>query len=233
MAQYRETYGAISSNSSIDETIYRCLDDLPESVAHEVAKRLIKQRSELGDPAYNTFGELLAGAYLARQGIQIEYEREFEAPTPGSKGPTPDWTTASSKGGPPRLIVDVVTHYPPQGARDQLAKGGFSIRFVDDGKRLYDKIDEKAGKYSVLASKHNSPLVVAIHSHFAAGIFPDQIDDILLDPVIAERTDLSGVVFFEGRSARPRVPVDYYFSFHPHPTGSRAYKLKPEVWRSR
>src|SRR5439155_19552720 len=92
--------------------IYQCFELLSEADARVFAKKFNEQRKDLHQ-VMHTFRELLAGAFIAGQGFQPEYE-------PNIDGQTPDWRFLDRSGGR-SFIMDVVNFHTDKKTEDEQA----------------------------------------------------------------------------------------------------------------
>ena len=79
------------------------IDELLEAFDESSQKRFLKKYNSDRPSQNNLLNELYIGNFLARTGISIEYDRNFD-------GKTPDWTFVQD--GHPKCIVEVFTLNP-------------------------------------------------------------------------------------------------------------------------
>jgi len=167
----------------------------------------------------NLFHELLFGGHLGRHGFAIEYERNFA-------GRTPDWTIMES--GKPRCIVESVTHHETAEIHGKLeGANSTGVVWIDDTKRLFDKVDTKSGAYGKLVEKEGISLVASVFLSFLSGVYADEVKEIV-DRELSHRPELSGVLVGEHDGAG-----GYLFHYNPNPAAARPFGIPAAKWNWR
>lgn len=212
----------IAGNPAVDRTIRKCLGEIPVSVARVVERRLRSVATD--DDGMHTFHELLIGAYLARCGWTVEYERLID-------GKTPDWTLIED--GDARGIIDVVTYHLARSLEDYLkemsAKRGTAAYWPENEQKMFGALDGKASNYDALATRRGIPFVVSIFTKFEVGASPDEIMQVLAGEgrIFEQRPALSGVLFAREETGK------FGFTYFPNPTAALPIALPPERWSPR
>lgn len=217
MPNYREIYGALNPrNTSVNDTMLTCLELLPESEAHKVAKRLKHQWEAGGNEAEHTYHELILGAFLAENGCAVVYELPLE-------GKTPDWTVVQADP-TPRAIIEVSNHRldfeQEQRMFAQHAQGEVGIAYPDNIARLYARFDQKAGAYAALLRGHALPYVVAVFGNFFAAVDHEEVRTAIFGDskdrpsAFAERPVLAGAYFFQESGVNRSYVMTYIANPH-------------------
>ena len=195
-------YGQIAGNHSINAMIYQCFELLSEADARVFVKKFNEQRKDVHQ-VMHTFRELLAGAFVAGQGFQPEYEPDID-------GQTPDWRFLDRSGGR-SFIMDVA---------GQIWSGWLKPKT----ERLYSSLGGKAAKYKNLVENHRCPYVISIHPLFAAYLTTDHIRDCTSPPdgIFPHYREVSGILVFEesGIPFSPARTAAYRFTYLANPFGA-------------
>lgn len=224
MPNYREIYGSLNPrNRSVNDTMFTCLELLPEAEAHKIAKRLKHQWDAGGNDAEHTYHELLLGAFLAENGGAVVYELPWA-------GKTPDWTVVNAER-TPRAIIEVSNHRldyeQEQRMFAQHARGEVGIAYPDNVARLHARFDQKAGAYAALVHQHAIPYVVAVFGNFFAAVDREEVRTALFGDskdrpsAFAERPVLAGAYFFQESG----VDRSYVMTYIANPHALRPIEL--------
>jgi hypothetical protein len=193
-------YGQIAESTKINEAIYDCFDLLDEKEQKKFVKKF-KDNPHDQIHVMHTFRELLLGAYLSANGLNVESERNI-------CGKTPDWSILDSSSNV-TAIVEAVTHHLDRKAEDELLEQKRAGKNVlsywpngndPDHRRVYSHIKDKADKYKEIVSELKVPYVVSIFIDFLAVIDVQEVKDCLMsgdEPLFKLYPDLSGVLHFE------------------------------------
>ena len=155
-----------------------------------------KFRKEFDNPAGNEhqgqhkFRELLAGAFLARQGFTAQYE-------PPMLGQTPDWHFRREGTG--EFIAEFRNLQSPEKLRAEQERrvdgdvGMWAGMIPDSAGRLWQAMQAKAGKYKRLATQTGLPYVVIVHGLFTACLGREEVEACILPPdgLFAEFPEMS------------------------------------------
>jgi hypothetical protein len=188
------------------------------------------------------FRELLAGAFIARQGFTPRYEPDID-------GRTPDWHFKSNGLG--EFIAEFRNFHSPESVRSeqQRALDGEAPRLwsgvmQDNTRRLWQAMQLKAGKYKAIATQLDVPYVVIVHGLFTAALMPGEVEACILpaDGLFEDYPDMSGVfhmcerpykstatIYHDGVRlvVEPKPPdmsdseAGYRFDFYPNPKANR------------
>jgi hypothetical protein len=168
------------------------------------------------------FRELLAGAFLARQGFTPRY-------TPVIRGQTPDWHFKREAVG--EFIAEFRNFQSPDKIRDEQKRAleGDGVRtwcgwMPDNTDRLWKSMLSKAGKYKNLAIQTASPYVVIVHGLFTACLLPGEVEACILssDGLFADYPDMSGVYhMYEKGNCISDLAAGYHFDFYANPNARR------------
>lgn len=204
-------FGVIAGSEAINTRIYAALehihpDDAPKIVA--------KFRCTSDKQRFHAFRELLVGAHLRANGLEVRYERKM-------LGKTPDWTLLVA--GDAVELIDVATIHQRKALDAEIGRT-LAAGLIWSGwpgipsEHIYGKVDAKAGAYAELAASVGVAYTIFLHGEFTACLDADDIKKVLLadDGVFATRPHLSGVGFFTHRNG-----VDCY-SYFKNPRGNRA-----------
>lgn len=185
-------FGVISGNSAINSRIYTALEHLHPD---DVPKIVTKFKNTTDTQRFHTFRELLVGAHLRANGLDVRYER-----TVGGK--TPDWTLVDAQGDALEL-VDVATIHQRNVLETEMGRTLAAGRTWSGwpgvpAEHISRKVDEKAGAYAGLAATMRVAYSVFLHGEFTACLDPGDIEEVLSGEggVFATRNHLSGVGFF-------------------------------------
>lgn len=210
---FRAEFGEFTPNKSIDQTIHRCLEVLPEHTSRRIGKKILHDAAQSDpDAPLHIFRDLIVGAHLTEEGHLVDYERKVE-------GKTPDWSILREDESV-ECVLDVFTLEPSKHLH----------------KNIVDKIDEKAGRYKPVATALQIPFVVIMFGHFFAGLFPDEVEELARDKQISEeRPTLAGIYFMEDknyflRTQPGRLHTRYRFHYFPNPHATHPVRLPDGDW---
>jgi hypothetical protein len=122
--------------------------------------------------------ELIVGSFIQGQGFTPCFE-------PALDDQTPDWLFKGTEGGA-SFFSEVANFQVDESVRWDMQKvlrtsyiwcGSLS----DNGQRLYQTINTKAGKYKGVAESHDLPFVVFLYTYFDAFVSPAEVRRCLLD----------------------------------------------------
>jgi hypothetical protein len=189
---------------SVQSSIPPALSYLCERDQRAFAKKFSEQSGN-NDQAMHTFRELLAGAFMARQGYTPFYE-------PSIDGLTPDWLFR--RAGQEEFIADVVNFHVARTIESKLERAfdegqTWCGEIPDQSQRLHSSLWEKAGKYKNLAAQKSMPYVVFIFGWLNAIIEPDQVETCLVgaEGLFNDYTTLSGVYHMRERTYKTKAEV--------------------------
>ncbi len=195
------TYGQLTGNTSINETIYRCFEHISEDDARLFVRKFRDQLAD-NDQVMHTFRELLVGGFLGANGLNVANDRTLG-------GKTPDWSILASDG---HLsgVVELVNFHTSKAIEDEInecrAVGRVWVgRIGPHAARLSDRIREKAAKYKRSVEQAKVPYVVSVFSEFTAGLDLEEVQRCLFDEengLFRLYPSVSGLLFFEERTGR-------------------------------
>lgn len=214
-------YGQLAPNKSINRLIYHCFEYLCEEDERKFVKAFRKQPLD-SDQKMHTFRELILGAYLSSNGLEVRHHYAVG-------GKTPDWCILDDNSAVIG-IVEVVTFHIDIDSESKLETQSKAVQYIgayvwpdadkdkDNLDRLYDRIWYKAQVYRALAEELEVPCVVAVFGEFKAGVNLEEVEHCLLDEetgLFDKYPDMSGVLYFEdAREGFPFVP--FYYRPNPH-----------------
>ena len=144
-----------------------------------------------GNEREHVFWELVVGAYLANQGLEVEYERRLDRKTP-------DWCLLDSRGAV-ETVIEVATLRAPyqqeMEIRQSLGEGRIHTMWSDSALRLFQKLEQKTDAYEELCVSSGIGYVVSLFTEFFANIEQDDVDEAVSGEhgLFRTRTGLSGV----------------------------------------
>jgi hypothetical protein len=187
-----------------------------------------KFRKEFGnragdeEQAQHMFRELLAGAFVARQGFTPRY-------TPDIMGQTPDWHFMREGVG--EFIAEFRNFQSPDKIRaeQERALEGDGVRMwcdwmPENTDRLWKSMLSKAGKYKNLAVQTATPYIVIVHGLFTACLTAGEVEACILPPdgLFADYPDMSGVYhMYEKGNCISDPAAGYRFDFYANPQATR------------
>jgi len=220
----------------------RALTYLSERDQRKIRKAF---ESRAGDPeqVQHLFREVMAGAFLARQGFTVQYE-------PKINSQTPDWHFKNVGVG--EFISEFRNFQSPEQIRveqvralDETGPHLWSGTLPENTDRLWSAMLTKASKYKKLANETGLPYVMIVHGLFTSCLDPGEVEKCILpsDGLFAEYPDLSGVYHMYERTYKGRLQVwwdgtkmnmhadagdlsdpeaGYRFDFYPNPRATRS-----------
>lgn len=216
------TYGQIAGNKSINRTIYRCFDHVPQNDALTFVKKF---REQLHDQTQvmHTFRELILGAFLGSQGFKPKYEF-----TVGSR--TPDWSILDEASNVV-CIVELINFHLDKTTEDEIKarppNQGWVGWLGPNNDRLYVRLQAKAQTYKTLVDEFNLPYVIALFGEFTAAVNSDELNACLFDAdngVFKLYPAVSGVLYFEENAGA------YNFTYIRNPNSMREMNLPSGVF---
>lgn len=181
----------------------RALTYLSIQDQHKFRKEFANRAGDEGQ-VQHMYRELLAGAFMARQGFTPHY-------TPDIRGQTPDWQF--KREGVGEFIAEFRNFQSSDKIRTEqkrLLDGVsrvWSGRIPDNTLRLWQSMQVKAGKYKNLAIQSDLPYIVIVHGLFLSALSEDEVRACILpsDGLFAEYPDMSGVYnMYESARIDPR-----------------------------
>jgi hypothetical protein len=165
-------------------------DDMPRFV-EKLTTQPLRDR-------FHTYRELLVGAHLRDRGFAVRYEHQID-------GHTPDWTLVDRT---PMEVIDVLTlhqrHDKDVEITSSIRDGGNWAGWITiPPDHIYRKLSDKAGQYSALAKRTQSPYVLAVYGEFIASIDPEDIEHVLFTQHGGWFTitpEVSGVIYCRERT---------------------------------
>lgn len=211
-------YGQIAGNKSINAMIYRCFEHIPEEDARKFVKKFSDQLSDEVQ-VMHTFRELILGAYLVCNDLNVRYEYAL-----GTK--TPDWCVMDGSSSF-KAIVELTNFHLDKTTEDNIKErvqpGGMWMGWQkpnDD--RLYNQIWQKAASYKTLVEQYDISYIIAVFGEFTAAVNSDELDQCLFDKeygLFGLYPIISGVLFFDEQFGR------YSFTYKPNPNSSKAIHI--------
>jgi hypothetical protein len=229
---------AFAGNSSINNTIYDCLQHLDQANVTRVRDKLrLHARADDKKEFFHTFRELILGSYLARHGFRLHGYRKY-----GQQDP--DWSVMDERGTPAALI-EITNFHAANKTEAQinadLAASGWAYPDVDEADlslRFHQAIWKKCRKYKELAKSLNVPYVVGCYCFFNnpversivfsslhaadSGLFRGGDDD--------GYPDVSGLVVYDEKSLwgpPGTVAYAYVFECFSNPHAVRPFVIPP------
>jgi hypothetical protein len=189
----------ITGYDAIDSWANHRLPYIRRQDAETFRKKLRKLK---GDPEQllHTLRELILGAFLAKNGFTVEYEREIDRHTP-------DWSIVDNNS----EIVGIVELRNFHGDRKTemeikqgLATGGLWVgRLPPSSSRLHDRLWKKFAKYKDLTNRLRVPFVVALQVELSTTVNPEDLEDCLYSDehgLFNQYPEVSGLIAFSDGS---------------------------------
>jgi hypothetical protein len=170
----------------------RALTYLSEQDQRKIRKGF-ESRAGQPEQIQHLFREVMAGAFLARQGFTLQYE-------PKINGQTPDWHF--KRAGVGEFISEFRNFQSPEKimtnqarALDDSGPRVWSGTMPENSDRLWSAMLKKASKYKRIANDTGLPYVMMIHGLFTACLNAGEVEKCILpsDGLFAEYPELSGV----------------------------------------
>jgi hypothetical protein len=186
----------------------RALSYLSERDRRKIRKEF-KNRAGDPDQIQRLFREVMAGAFLGRQGFTVQYE-------PRINGQTPDWHFKSDGVG--EFISEFRNLQSPEKIRveqtralDESGLRLWSGSMPENTDRLWWALLSKATKYKKLANETGLPYVVIVHGLFTACLDSGEVEKCILpsDGLFAEYPELSGVYHMYERTYKGRLQLHW------------------------
>jgi hypothetical protein len=208
----------IAGSKKINDTIYRSFQYLKYS---EVEKfiREFKEQPHDEVQVMHTFRELILGAFLSQNDLQMYHNYEIDSKTP-------DWCVLDDSSRP-QCIIELVNFHPDTETSadiiNQIQEKGIWCNFVKPNtERLYNAIWEKASKYKSLARKYKLQYVVSVFGEFTASVDQEELNECLFDEetgLFKLYPEVSGLLYFEESSGV------YLFFYKPNPFANVAMNI--------
>lgn len=193
-------YGQIAGSKNINQAIYRYFEFVSEKDQRKFVKKFREQCHD-EKQVMHTFRELVLGAFLSSNGLNVEYERKVEARSP-------EWCIlyeTSTLVGIVELVnfhIDKITEVEIEA--EEKSRKGFISYYPEKNdpnyERLYSHIQEKAIKYKGLIESVKVPYVVALYGDFMAAIDPENVQSLLFNgesALFSQYPWMCGVLYFE------------------------------------
>jgi hypothetical protein len=155
------------------------------------------------------YRELIAGAFMARQGFAVRY-------APNINGQTPDWYFKSDGVG--EFLPEVMNFQSPEKIREEqvraLDENGprlWSGSTPENTVRLWSAMLSKTTKYKKLTNETGLPFVLIVHGLFTACLDSVEVGKCILpsDGLFAEYPDLSGVYHMYESTYKGRLQLSW------------------------
>ena len=201
----------LAGNASVNERIHRCLAKVHPDDVSKFVRRFREQRPQ---QAAHTYRELLVGAYLADLPVPGRYDLELH-------GKTPDWSVFDESGSISGIIELMTFHQTAEIDRAIGEHWGRGQVWCDwmpqNAPRLYQKLQEKAERYELLARQLDVPYVVSVFGEFTASVDQHEVEETLFSlhgGAFTQFAWLSGVLYFQESFGTYRFK---YFANPSHP----------------
>jgi hypothetical protein len=231
MSKMWAAFGVLPGGSDEEVTVQACLARGYTYLSEQDQAKFRKEfndRDGDNDQCMDTFRELLAGVFMARQGFTPRY-------TPKIGRQTPDWHFVREGVG--EFVAEFMNFQSPDkiNAEQKRALEGDGSRVWCDWmpsnvQRLWSAMQKKAAKYKELAAQEAKPYVVMVFGKLGACLLPEEVEQCILgeDGLFKECPHLSGVYNMVERSSSLNDPAaGYQFHFYPNPDATR-----PAPWLS-
>jgi hypothetical protein len=213
-------YGMIASGSVVNEAIYQCFERIPEKEARKFVRRFAEQPHE-GVQVMHTFRELIAGAFLAQQGYEVESD-------PIIDGKTPDW---SFKNDCQHGLLELVNLHADKKTETEVTtamrKEGSAFYWMGSNvDRLYPRIWDKARAYKKIVETLRLSYVVCVFGEFIANVTMEEVQECVSkreDGLFQMYPCVSGVLFFMQGAGQ------YFFEYTPNPSAAKPCELPAGV----
>jgi hypothetical protein len=214
-------------NSSINETIYRCLEYIQEKDREKFLRKFC-QLKNVDNQFQHTYRELLIGAFLVSRKNGVHYNKEID-------NQTPDWILQDKESGI-QCIIEVVNFHLnntlEQGVIHNLENEHSSFVAVPpNNQRLHQAIERKIEKYTNLVSTQNTPYIVVLSSLPTADVNSEEPIECLdgESGLFKNYRILTGVMLVY-QQAFPDELIDRYvfkhvFEYFANPRTIRPYSL--------
>jgi hypothetical protein len=199
------TYGQIAGNKSINRTIYRCFEYIPQNDAARFVKKFREQLQDQNQ-VMHTFRELILGAFLGSQGFKLRYEYTIS-------NRTPDWSIVNQESNV-ICVIELINFHIDKQTEDKIKAMPINNTWVGvlapNNDRLYDRLLQKIQTYKSVTEDNNLPYVIALFGEFTAAVNSDELKACLFDKksgLFGLYPALSGILFFEENAG------SYIFSY--------------------
>jgi hypothetical protein len=186
-------YGILSRNKSINTKIYQSFELID---TNDVESFVSKFMSEIREQKNHTFRELITGAYLASNGLNVKYEQTIS-------GKTPDWSVVGTYGDIEEIIDVVTIHQRREIEKDMIETLSRDEIWCDwmtvPPDHIYSKIEAKSNSYSKIINERKLPYTICIFGEFFSDIQPDEVRHVLYDHhggLFLNNSGVAGVLFF-------------------------------------
>lgn len=206
-------FDCISRYPYVEVTVKKCLRSISVNDAKHLAQKLEKKCegiSKYGTESFrHTFRELIFGAYLRMNNFQIKL---------GSiDGKTPDWLvfgTDSSLTGIAELTNTEIDFKNKNKIDNQSLVSFIRDEFGNNVGRVYNRIQEKARKYSPLAKNKACFYIIGVYAELELGMdFQELLPNLTAkDGLFVTYPEVSCVLFFKENHDN----YEFYNALNPH-----------------
>ena len=210
-------YGQIAGNSYINARTYYCFEHICEQDQRRFLKNFRDQSND-SDQIMHTYRELILGAYLSANGLNVSYDFRVH-------NKTPDWCILDNTSKVMGIIELTNFHIdkPMEGQiKKQIEAQGIAFYHPDNFERLYYCMWHKTELYQALVQNLQIPYVVAIFGWFEAAVDFEEVQfcifhkDIGLFKIFPQ---VSGVLYFQESLGR------YLFNYARNPNAQQVIEL--------
>jgi hypothetical protein len=210
-------YGQIMEIKEENEWIYYCFKFISDLEAQKFVKKF-KEQPHDNVQIYHTYGELILGAYLSKNGFRVVYEHIIDSKTP-------DWCILDDNSQLQCIIELATLHHDVETNANLFRAFQKEINGVSLGRRnaerLYQAIDRKASIYKSIANQYDVPFILSLVSMLGS-IKLEELDECLSDNetgLFKKYPEVSG--FLLCRESRGI----YLFTFEPNPYSRRVVNI--------
>jgi hypothetical protein len=217
-------YGQIAGNKKICASIYQCFEFIRVEDERKFIRKFRQQPHDQSQ-ILHSFRELILGAFLASNGLDVKHDHKID-------GQTPDWSIFDKdlclKG-----IVELVNFHPNKATEDSIKRdtrdGNVWCDWVQpNNSRLYQCIQEKAERYERITQENHVPYFVAVFCVFTAAVEPEEIHEVLFKDydggLFKQCSAIGGVLYFEERAGQ------YIFKYIRNPRSIISFDLPTGVF---
>ena len=230
------TWEAFAGNSSINDSIYDCLQHLEEADVLRIKRKLRTQSAaDNKQEFFHTFRELILGSYLARKGFRVRAYQKYD-------GKDPDWSVLGDQGELTALIeitnfhADKKTESKIDAALAEKKWVWQDVKAVDASLRFHKAIWNKCGKYNDLAKSLNVAYVIGCFCNFNNPVEKSTVLENLHSPDSGlfrggngqGYPDVSGLVVYQEETLwvpPESVANAYVFDYFPNPHAVRQFAI--------
>jgi len=212
--QNRKKHGDIIGDKKINEYICYFLEYVCEENQQRLKRKFRKLESE-SNQIMHTLRELILGAYLSASGFRVRYDFV-------TNNQTPDWCILDDDLSVVGIIELLSIHINRATEREirQHSELRDNYFYWRDGQknnidRLYQRIEEKAQKYSSQAISLKVPYVVAVFGEWELALDFNEIKSCLFNEktgLFNKYLEMSGVTYFVDQN-----PFRYLFHYSGNP----------------